>query len=136
MPLFVNFASDLLANYKSNCDYHVKKTPIEVKMLQEADIQVIYRKESEKTRLVIEVLSQTHKRLRVKYADRKIFLSPFIQLLINPTKTHGLQGVRQLSRTLHLLVDFMDADGGANTLNPECIEDEIYKLYNELYPVM
>ena len=30
----------------------------------------------------------------------------------------------------------MDADGGANTLNPECIEDEIYKLYNELYPVM
>ena len=105
-------------------------------MLQEADIQVIYRKESEKTRLVIEVLSQTHKRLRVKYADRKTFLSPFIQLLINPTKTHGLQGVRQLSRTLHLLVDFMDADGGANTLNPECIEDEIYKLYNELYPVM
>ena len=103
-------------------------------MLKETDIQVIYRKESEKTRLVIEVLSQTHKRLRVKYADRKIFLSPL--LLINPTKTHGLQGVRQLSRTLHLLVDFMDADGEANTLNPECIEDEIYKLYNELYPVM
>ena len=57
-----------------------------MKMLQEADIQVIYRKESEKTRLVIEVLSQTHKRLRVKYADRKIFLSPFIQLLINPSR--------------------------------------------------
>ena len=96
-------------------------------MLKDADIHVTSPKECEKTRLVIEVLSQTHKRLRVKYADRKIFLSPFIQLLINPTKTHGLQGVRQLSRTLHLLVDFMDADGGANTLNPECIEYDIYK---------
>jgi hypothetical protein len=28
----------------------------------------------------------------------------------------------------------MDADGSGNTLNPDCIEDEIYKLFNELYP--
>lgn len=46
-------------------------------MLQEADIQVIYRKESEKTRLVIEVLSQTHKRLRVKYAGSENIPIPF-----------------------------------------------------------
>ena len=105
-------------------------------MFQEKDFQLIYSKESERTQLAVELLSQSHKRLQVRYKDRKTFLAPFIPLLINPEKAHGLQGVRQLARTLHLLVDFMDADGGHNTLQYKCIEDEVYKLYNELYPAV
>lgn len=68
------------------------------------------------------------------YKRKLYFLTPFIPLLINPQKEHGLKGVSPFAKLLHLLVNFMDADGSGNTLNPDCIEDEIYKLFNELYP--
>ena len=54
--------------------------------------------------------------------------------LAQKRKEHGLKGVSPFAKLLHLLVNFMDADGSGNTLNPDCIEDEIYKLFNELYP--
>ncbi|MBC5591912.1 hypothetical protein H8S53_11815 [Bacteroides sp. NSJ-21] len=99
------------------------------------DYQVLYTKESKEVQVAIDLLSMVeHKSLTVEYKERKAFLTPFISLLINPQKEHGLKGVSPFAKLLHLLVNFMDADGSGNTLNPDCIEDEIYKLFNELYP--
>lgn len=99
------------------------------------DYQVLYTKESKEVQVAIDLLSMVeHKSLTVEYKERKAFLTPFIPLLINPQKEHGLKGVSPFAKLLHLLVNFMDADGSGNTLNPDCIEDEIYKLFNELYP--
>ena len=92
------------------------------------DYQVLYTKESKEVQVAINLLSM------VEHKERKAFLTPFIPLLINPQKEHGLKGVSPFAKLLHLLVNFMDADGSGNTLNPDCIEDEIYKLFNELYP--
>lgn len=96
---------------------------------------MIYQKENEALEHAVELLSLTNKRLEVKYEYRKAFLTPFVPLLVGNARTHGMRGVRALARVLHLLVDFMDADGGKNTLNVKCIEDELYKLRNELYPM-
>ena len=99
------------------------------------DYQVLYTKESKEVQVALDLLSMVeHKSLTVEYKERKAFLTPFIPLLINPQKEHGLKGVSPFAKLLHLLVNFMDADGSGNTLNPDCIEDEIYKLFNELYP--
>ena len=97
------------------------------------DYQVLYTKESKEVQVALDLLSMVeHKSLTVEYKERKAFLTPFIPLLINPQKEHGLKGVSPFAKLLHLLVNFMDADGSGNTLNPDCIEDEIYKLFNEL----
>ena len=99
------------------------------------DYQVLYTKESKEVQVAIDLLSMVeHKSLTVEYKERKAFLTPFIPLLINPQKEHGLKGVSPFAKLLHLLVNFMDADGSGNPLIPDCIEDEIYKLFNELYP--
>ena len=78
---------------------------------------MIYSKESEELQLAIDFLSQVRRHLRVEYKDRRAFLTPFVHLLADPGKKHGMKGVSRLARTLYLLVDFMDADGGTNTLN-------------------
>ena len=92
------------------------------------DYQVLYTKESKEVQVAIDLLSMVeHKSLTVEYKERKAFLTPFIPLLINPQKEHGLKGVSPFAKLLHLLVNFMDADGSGNTLNPDCIEDEIWK---------
>ena len=49
-------------------------------------------------------------------------------------KYANIDGARLLANTLHLLINFMDADGSGNVLNVKSIEDELYKLYSELYP--
>ena len=119
----------------SNCNYENKKTPISVMQIKGRDYQVLYTKESKEVQVALDLLSMVeHKSLTVEYKERKAFLTPFIPLLINPQKEHGLKGVSPFAKLLHLLVNFMDADGSGNTLNPDCIEDEIYKLFNELYP--
>lgn len=124
----------IINKHFSNCYYDSKKTTIEVKLLKGNGYQVMYSKESEELQTAIDLLSQSHKRLRLKYNDRKAFLAPFIPLLIDPRKKHGLKHVNHLAKVLHLLVDFIRADEGVKNLNVECIADEIYKLYNELYP--
>lgn len=98
------------------------------------DFQVIFDKDSQEAKEAIEYLSQSHKRLKVEYEERKAFLAPFLPLLLNKKKGHGLAGVSKLAEVLHLTVNFMDADGGSNTLNVECIKAEIYKIYHEMYP--
>ena len=105
-----------------------------MKLFQGKGFQVIYSKESEELQLAIDFLSQVRRHLRVEYKDRRAFLTPFVHLLADPGKKHGMKGVSRLARTLYLLVDFMDADGGTNTLNARCIESDLYRLYNELYP--
>ena len=88
------------------------------------DYQVLYTKESKEVQVAIDLLSMVeHKSLTVEYKEWKAFLTPFIPLLINPQKEHGLKGVSPFAKLLHLLVNFMDADGSGNTLNPDCIED-------------
>lgn len=83
------------------------------------DYQVLYTKESKEVQVAIDLLSMVeHKSLTVEYKERKAFLTPFIPLLINPQKEHGLKGVSPFAKLLHLLVNFMDADGSGNTLNP------------------
>lgn len=96
--------------------------------------EVFYSKESEELQRAIDFLSQTHRRLKVSYEDRRTFLGAFMPLLIDKNKAWGLQGVSELAKVLHLTVDFMDADGSANTLNCKCIREEIRKVYAELYP--
>lgn len=124
----------IINKYFSNCYYDSKKTTIEVKLLKGSGYQVMYSKESEELQTAMDLLSQSYKRLRVKYNDRKAFLAPFIPLLIDPRKKHGLKHVNHFAKMMHLLVDFIRADEEAKNLNVECIADEIYKLYNELYP--
>ena len=58
----------------------------------------------------------------------------FVHLLVSRNGGEGLHGARLLANTLHLLINFMDADGSGNVLNVKSIEDELYKLYSELYP--
>ena len=103
-------------------------------LYKEKDFQVIYTRENERIAEAIDYLSKSHDRLKVVYAERKEFLKPFIPLLINKQKKHGLNKPHELAKVLHLLVDFMDADGGTNTLNVDSIETEIYNVYHELYP--
>jgi len=75
-----------------------------------------------------------HKSLTVEYKEAEGFPDTRHPAAENPQKEHGLKGVSPFAKLLHQLVNFMDADGSGNTLNPDCIEDEIYKLFNELYP--
>ena len=82
----------------------------------------------------MECLLQCHSCLRVEYEDRILFLIPFVHLLVSRNGGEGLHGARLLANTLHLLINFMDADGSGNVLNVKSIEDELYKLYSELYP--
>ena len=63
------------------------------------DYQVLYTKESKEVQVAIDLLSMVeHKSLTVEYKERKAFLTPFIPLLINPQKEHGLKGVIQRLR--------------------------------------
>lgn len=96
--------------------------------------QVIYEKESKESAEVIEYLVHSHHRLKIEYAQRHEFLKPFIPLLLDKEKGHGLTKASELAQALHLVVDFMDADGGTNTLNVDSIVTEIYDVYHELYP--
>lgn len=98
------------------------------------NFQVIYEKESKESAEAIEYLLHSHHRLKVEYAERKEFLKPYIPLLLDKEKGYGLTKAKELAEVLHLIVDFMDADGGTNTLNVDCIVTEIYKIYHELYP--
>jgi len=82
----------------------------------------------------MECLLQCHSCLRVEYEERILFLTPFVHLLVSRNGGEGLHGARLLANTLHLLIDFMDADGSGNVLNIKSVEDEMYKLYSELYP--
>ena len=76
---------------------------------------MLYTKESKEVQVAIDLLSMVeHKSLTVEYKERKAFLTPFIPLLINPQKEHGLKGVSPFAKLLHLLVNFMDADGSGN----------------------
>ena len=57
---------------------------------------MLYTKESKEVQVAIDLLSMVeHKSLTVEYKERKAFLTPFIPLLINPQKEHGLKGVSQ-----------------------------------------
>ncbi|WP_294589791.1 hypothetical protein [uncultured Bacteroides sp.] len=103
-------------------------------LYQEKDFQVIYSKKNKRIEEAVKYLSRSQHRLKVEYAQRKEFLKPFVPLLLNKEKGHGLTGAKELAEALHLLVDFMDADGGTNTLNTNCIETEIYKIYHKMYP--
>ena len=61
------------------------------------DYQVLYTKESKEVQVAIDLLSMVeHKSLTVEYKERKAFLTPFIPLLINPQKEHGLKGGKPL----------------------------------------
>ena len=61
------------------------------------DYQVLYTKESKEVQVAIDLLSMVeHKSLTVEYKERKAFLTPFIPLLINPQKEHGLKGVSNM----------------------------------------
>ena len=90
---------------------------------------MLYTKESKEVQVAIDLLSMVeHKSLTVEYKERKAFLTPFIPLLINPQKEHGLKGVSPFAKLLHLLVNFMDADGSGNTLNPEHAERQMHRV--------
>ena len=83
------------------------------------DYQVLYTKESKEVQGPLDLLSMVeHKSLTVEYKERKAFLTPFIPLLINPQKEHGLKGVSPFAKLLHLLVNFMDADGKRQYAEP------------------
>ena len=82
----------------------------------------------------MECLLQCHSCLRVEYEERIPFLTPLVHLLVSNNEGARLYGFRALANTLHLLINFMDADGSGNVLNVKSIEDELYKLYSELYP--
>lgn len=98
------------------------------------DYQVIYEKESKESAEVIEYLKHSYHRLKVEYAQRHEFLKPYIPLLLDKKKGYGLTKASELAHVLHLVVDFMDADGGTNTLNVDSIITVIYDVYHELYP--
>ena len=83
-----------------------------MKLFRGRGFHVVFEKESEELHRAMECLSQCHSCLRVEYEERILFLTPFV----------------------HLLIDFMDADGSGNVLNIKSVEDEMYKLYSELYP--
>ena len=83
-----------------------------MKLFRGKGFHVVFEKESEELHRAMECLSQCHSCLRVEYEERILFLIPFV----------------------HLLINFMDADGSGNVLNVKSIEDELYKLYSELYP--
>ena len=74
----------------------------------------------------MECLSQCHSCLRVEYEERILFLIPFVHLLVSRNRGEGLHGARLLANTLHLLINFMDADGSGNVLNVKSIEDELF----------
>ena len=100
-----------------------------MKLFRGKGFHVVFEKESEELHRAMECLSQCHSCLRVEYEERILFLIPFVHLLVSRNGGEGL-----LANTLHLLINFMDADGSGNVLNVKSIEDELYKLYSELYP--
>lgn len=101
---------------------------------EEKHFRITFEKDSKEVQEAIEYLSRSHKRMRVEYEDREAFLEAFIPLLLNKEKGEGLVKVNSLARVLHLTVDFMDADGGTNTLKLECIKSEILRVGRKLYP--
>ena len=105
-----------------------------MKLFRGKGFHVVFEKESEELLRAMECLSQCHSCLRVEYEERILFLIPFVHLLVSRNGGEGLHGARLLANTLHLLINFMDADGSGNVLNVKSIEDELYKLYSELYP--
>ena len=105
-----------------------------MKLFRGKGFHVVFEKESEELHRAMECLSQCHSCLRVEYEERILFLTPFVHLLVSRNRGEGLHGARLLANTLHLLINFMDADGSGNVLNVKSIEDELYKLYSELYP--
>lgn len=102
-------------------------------LFKKGNVQVIYPKGDGDAQEVIELLSIPQHRLKVDFKKRKEFLTAFIPLLIDKEKGHGLSGVAPLARALHLTVDFMDEDGGTNTLEAKSIEAELNKLYHEMH---
>lgn len=108
------------------------KTPISV--INQRRITSAVHQESKEVQVALDLLSMVkHKSLTVEYKERKAFLTPFIPLLINPkgTRTEGCKPLRQAAASTCKL---MDADAKRQYAEPDCIEDEIYKLFNELYP--
>lgn len=105
-----------------------------MKLFHGKGFHVIFENESEELHRAMECLLQCHSCLRVSYEERIDFLTPFVHLLMSRSNGHGLHGVRSLATCLHLLLDFMNADGSEKTLSSKSIEDEIYKLHSLLYP--
>lgn len=101
---------------------------------EENDFHITYKKDSQRAREVIESLSHPKQRLRVDYKNREAILKVFIPQLADKYRTEGHTGVKAMARALCEAMDFMDADGGSHSVNPECIEKELSNLYHRMYP--
>jgi hypothetical protein len=105
-----------------------------VKLFRGKGFHVVFENESEELSRAMECLLQCHSCLRVEYEERILFLTPFVHLLVSRNEGARLYGFRALANTLHLLIDFMDADGSGHMLSARSIEKELYMLCSELYP--
>ncbi|MEI3468252.1 MAG: hypothetical protein V8Q76_05405 [Bacteroides intestinalis] len=71
----------------------------------------------------MECLLQCHSCLRVEYEERIPFLTPLVHLLVSNNEGARLYGFRALANTLHLLIDFMDADGSRHVISIKALKN-------------
>ena len=99
------------------------------------DYQVLYTKESKEVQVAIVPAFYG----RTQVVNRGIqgaegfpdTLHPTADKSPKGTRTEGRKPLRQAAASTCKLYG---RGRKRNTLNPDCIEDEIYKLFNELYP--
>ena len=94
-----------------------------MKLFRGRGFHVVFEKESEELHRAMECLSQCHSCLRVEYEERILFLTPFVHLLVSRNGGEGLHGARLLANTLHLLIDFMDADGNRHVISFKALKN-------------
>ena len=74
----------------------------------------------------MECLLQCHSCLRVEYEELIPFLTPFVHLLVSNNEGARLYGFRALANTLHLLIDFMDADGSRHVISIKALKNSVH----------
>lgn len=101
---------------------------------EERDLNITYKKNSQRAHEIIEFLSHPKQRLTVNYENRETILKTFIPQLAEKYKAEGHTGVKAMARALCEAMDFKDADGGNKPVKADCIEKEMSSLYHEMYP--
>ena len=93
-----------------------------MKLFRGKGFHVVFEKESEELHRAMECLSQCHSCLRVEYEECIPFLTPLVHLLVSNNEGARLYGFRALANTLHLLIDFMDADGSRHVISIKALK--------------
>ena len=94
-----------------------------MKLFRGKGFHVVFENESEELSRAMECLLQCHSCLRVEYEELIPFLTPFVHLLVSNNEGARLYGFRALANTLHLLIDFMDADGSRHVISIKALKN-------------